>query len=401
MPEKSIASLPALTGARFVAAALIVLIHSKGYFGVPTGLGSLFAFDQPAAFAALSFFMVLSGFILAYNYPSLDGPGDRVRFWLARWARVWPAHVSALIFLVVCLPRSQLDVTVRPSATAFVLNLLLVHAWWPAWNSFCSYNSPSWSVSTEWGLYLIFPWLIHNWSRTGWWNLVGLLLFTAAMIYACNRSGLPAVVLSWEPSTAGFVYIHPAGRLVAFALGVSLVPALRCLNRVRWGSIRSTVVEVLALGAAAYVMRHSSPWAHQLKYDWPGLGDAGFQWLLPQGGIALPAFAAVVLVLAWGRGWCSRVLSLPVVVLLGELSFSVYLLHEPLRRVCVARIPWSVSQGLWPWYPLYWVVLIGLAYLNWRCVECPCRRWLIRLGPIAPVTIPAEPPSAATYRRAA
>ena len=42
----------------------------------------------------VSFFFVLSGFILTFVYPTLD-TGREVRgFWLARFARIWPAYMA-------------------------------------------------------------------------------------------------------------------------------------------------------------------------------------------------------------------------------------------------------------------------------------------------------------------
>src|SRR5947209_17256968 len=100
MSEPRNAPLPALTGLRFLAAVCILVHHSLGSFGFPNS----FSFG-PGLVGAVTFFFVLSGFILAYNHPDVSAPGDWKRFWLARWARIWPAHVAVLIALVACLPR--------------------------------------------------------------------------------------------------------------------------------------------------------------------------------------------------------------------------------------------------------------------------------------------------------
>ena len=61
-------ALPALTSLRFFAAFGIVLFHSRGYFGIPKDAEWVFWGEQP-----VSFFFVLSGFILYYSYQSLNG----------------------------------------------------------------------------------------------------------------------------------------------------------------------------------------------------------------------------------------------------------------------------------------------------------------------------------------
>jgi len=66
-----------LTSLRFFAAWLVVCHH-------------FFAFE--AGYAGVTFFFVLSGFILALNYAGrVDTPAQRRRFWLKRAARVYPA----------------------------------------------------------------------------------------------------------------------------------------------------------------------------------------------------------------------------------------------------------------------------------------------------------------------
>src|SRR5207237_4746561 len=111
--------LSALTGLRFLAAACIVVHHSRGCFGIPVEYGFRFAFDQ-----AVTFFFLLSGFILAFNYPDLSRPGDWGRFWLGRWSRIWPAHVAVFLLLVAILPWQNVDIFRHPSRRALVANLL-------------------------------------------------------------------------------------------------------------------------------------------------------------------------------------------------------------------------------------------------------------------------------------
>ena len=76
--------LNALTSLRFFAAFVVMLHHfisgSLGFAGAAHGV---------------AFFFVLSGFILTSNYPHLSTWQDRRSFLLARFARIWPAHVAA------------------------------------------------------------------------------------------------------------------------------------------------------------------------------------------------------------------------------------------------------------------------------------------------------------------
>lgn len=126
---------------------MIVVHHTISY--------GLFGPSEPQEQASIwvqgvSFFFVLSGFILAYVYPNLETWPEIRRFWLARIARVWPALAFSFIFAFWLL---SLDWDSPIALT----NLLMINAWIPYQDYFFSYNSPSWSVSTEFFFLLGFP----------------------------------------------------------------------------------------------------------------------------------------------------------------------------------------------------------------------------------------------------
>src|SRR5262245_29413979 len=94
------ARLNALTGLRFVAAAMIVAAHAR-WLNI----------SFPAAFDhGVSFFFVLSGFILAYVYPRLPTWTATANFLVARIARLWPAHCVGLLF-AIAVARMPIDRT--------------------------------------------------------------------------------------------------------------------------------------------------------------------------------------------------------------------------------------------------------------------------------------------------
>jgi hypothetical protein len=90
--------LDGLTSLRFFAAAMVLVYHYwRSYLpgvAVPIGLD--------LGYAGVTFFFVLSGFILAYNYESAGAfPRHELgRYRVARLARIWPVHLLAiLVFL--------------------------------------------------------------------------------------------------------------------------------------------------------------------------------------------------------------------------------------------------------------------------------------------------------------
>src|SRR4029077_17422654 len=93
------APLNGLTSLRFFAATMIVIGHGSGEFGFHLSPDSLFALNS-----GVSFFFVLSGFILYYNYPALPNRSAVSAFYAARFARIWPLHIFALILVLIAFP---------------------------------------------------------------------------------------------------------------------------------------------------------------------------------------------------------------------------------------------------------------------------------------------------------
>ena len=142
----------ALNGLRFLAALAVVIFHCAprvgGYGRLPEILKNLIE-EGPAA---VGFFFILSGFVLAHRH--LNG-GPRVQtpeFYWARFARLYPAYLLAfLLFLPVALQRYVVNPLPGSAGRhtfvlSAVLSCLMLQSWTPlaqAW------NGPSWSLSVE------------------------------------------------------------------------------------------------------------------------------------------------------------------------------------------------------------------------------------------------------------
>lgn len=137
--------LDALTALRFFAAAMIVIGHAHPLFG------SLGIADAAPLEQGVSFFFVLSGFILAYNYPVLAGRAAVRRFWLARFARIWPLHAVMLILWIALIFNFDRQ-SYFPGAEGLArlaANVLLLQAWVPLSGWSPSFNGVAWSLSAE------------------------------------------------------------------------------------------------------------------------------------------------------------------------------------------------------------------------------------------------------------
>lgn len=379
------ARIDALTSLRFVAAAMIVFLHSQGFVGL------YYPWLEPLPLVhGVSFFFVLSGFILAYVYPTLSWRAAPA-FWWARIARIWPAHAATFLLALILLRDDGLAAS--DTIVTAVANLLLVHAWIPVKAFFFSFNAPSWSVSTELGFYLLFPLLIHRLHRT-WAVKLGasLLLLIVALILA-NRLDRLELLPGYVIDLHGLAYISPVARLFEFVLGMcTWLLWQRLHRRVRLGVGACTIGEFAAFGLALLLMYLSAKGV----WFWRAiLGEAGADWSTTGGGAAL-GFAAIILVVAFDRGLGARVLRLPILVLLGELSYSVYLVHQLVLRELDGK-GWIAAVPVEVRFPAFWLVVIVLSYAIWRFVERPAR---VLLRSIA-VARPSRRGVAAIWRRAA
>ena len=151
--------LVALTTMRGIAASLVVVYHMR-----PETSTSWVA----EGYLWVDFFFILSGFILAYVYGepfAQQGTGRRYRDFLAkRLARVYPLHLVTLLIAIALARGLHLHHFDSPTHSIFT-NLALVHAW--GFEHQLTWNVVSWSISAEWGFYLVFPLMIPLYFRAG------------------------------------------------------------------------------------------------------------------------------------------------------------------------------------------------------------------------------------------
>ena len=206
-----------LTSIRFIGAAFVIWLH----------INVLFYNAGPSYYLSrikvVSLFFVLSGFILSYVYSSGLRHG-RLRFLVARVVRLWPAHVAAIVLMCLVAP-GEVAQQLTPGKLAATLSM--TNSWLPFEQYWFFVVPPAWTVSTEFGLYFCFLFLIYKWERTWPWKLVGSFLVLCGMIllfeaerarlvhwslhswylfYTCIR--LPACSSSrsgWPPMNVGVV----------------------------------------------------------------------------------------------------------------------------------------------------------------------------------------------------
>jgi peptidoglycan/LPS O-acetylase OafA/YrhL len=354
--------LPALTSLRFFAAACIVALH----IGQALPFANIYPYIR--ASQAVSFFFVLSGFILAYSYPTLPTPQSRKRFLMARFARIWPVHMVTLgIWIVVILGASWDAITWRDGIARLVATVAMVQSWVPVTIWPTSYNGVSWSISLEVFFYLLFPILIVRLARN--WKAVLLVTISLTALSLFLTTLVPADD-SGTITLSGLYYFSPLARLHEFVAGVGMMLLLRklpisrdTLSPAGWTALETASV-CLALGSMVLLRPHTfttSPFVVQVYLAVSG---------------SFPAFAVLIGVFSYGAGYLSKALAWRPLVFLGEISFALYMVHYTVVAYIANHA--QLRSGGWVTYIAAWALSLSVATALFLAVEAPARRWLLQ-----------------------
>jgi peptidoglycan/LPS O-acetylase OafA/YrhL len=332
----------------------------------------------------VDFFFVLSGFVLsnAYLHQFFDGVSKRSlrAYMVSRFARVYPLHALSTLGAAMAIGAilSRADGIMPYMQMVFNLkalpaNLLLVHALHIYGTP--TLNAPSWSLSAEWWVYLVFPWLVKPVARVQRSGIaIGCLsvaFFYGAIMYLVvpylHVGPLTTPGVRSAPSINTMVDFGLLRCFVGFLLGVLLHRIFVLGLGQRW--LGSTLPFVAAGGLTLATMHFG---AHEL------LIVACFPWL--------------VLAAAYNKGSVKRALDMPVLQRLGDWSFSIYLLHMPIIYTLTAVISLQRSPQMYATYEnfvaskasgklmciLVLALTLLLSALSHRFLEGPARKWLTR-----------------------
>jgi peptidoglycan/LPS O-acetylase OafA/YrhL len=373
--------VPALTGIRALAALLVLGLHADQ--NIPAGASAAVPF-LGRGYLGVDFFFVLSGFIITHVYVAkLAQPtASAVRIFLwHRFIRLYPVHVTVLLALVVLVHIARAShVTLNNpdewQTGSIPWQLTLLHAWGvtakPDW------NAPSWSISAEWFAYLLFPLLAP-----------ALMLVrdrvTAIFVAVAALAGT-AALFSWADWGLNVWVGAPA---LVRVFGEFLCGAALC-RAVALGLGRRNYKRLPAAVAFARRERRASG---------DLLGTAAFLLFLVGASAGFPDFGLVALLAltilgaANAGGFLAGLLGGGALAWLGEISYSIYMVHFPV--LLVIRRLWD-GAGFVQWLPSFKVaaylltigIVIAIAALLFYAVERPARmRLRDQMGKLAPPKI--------------
>ena len=327
----------AIDGLRGLAALYVTLFHIIANF-YPVTVAAVPWYLAPFRFGhfAVSVFIVLSGFCLAYPLIKNNAATFGAYTFIKRRAiRLLPAFwiATALAFVV------QTVYWHRPVTVTTVLThvLMLQDVF-----SYESLTYPYWSLAIEWRIYFVFAALVFLWKRTSFSTMavIGIVL-GLSMSVALQHTFLHAMMwhylaLFFFGAAAAHVHYHDR-------YPVSVLYAVSCL------SLALFCYCLMTLGPVdAKIMPHLL--ANDLLI---GIG-----------------FSALLVVMIRSARWC-RVLSVKPIALLGAASYSLYLVHaivimlvsnlvlRPSQTTCLAYLAIALP------------IILVFSYLFYRVFERP------------------------------
>lgn len=348
-----------IQGLRALAVLSVMLFHA----GLPV----------PGGFVGVDIFFVISGFVITLMLLREFRRTGRIRlgqFYLRRFKRLTPAlgltvAVSGLLGLGFLSPFGQQEVGLATGVGAlFLVGNAVIHA------STMDYFGPdaefnpllhTWSLSVEEQFYLLFPAVLalsfamsRRW-RGRWvkWTPLGAAFVLGALSLAAIR-GVPGV-----PVGSFLVgYYSPINRAWEFLVGVVLA---LIADRV---AFRGRVIPAL-LGVAGLALVGVSLFAITSETPFPG------KWTL------VPVLGTALLIAAGtsSTSLITSALSRPLLVRIGDWSYSLYLWHWPL--VVVAKVIWPFA---WWAAPVATTLTFVPAYFSYRYVETPLRSMELTSG---------------------
>ncbi|SFM53841.1 acyltransferase family protein [Marinobacter zhejiangensis] len=363
MGQSAQTELKALTSLRGIA-ALFVMFHHFMFVAMLEVAQFVPSRLIQKSYLWVDLFFVLSGFVLAYVYhTTFQSSVSRKHYWhfmQARFVRVYPLHIfMVLIFVGYETMQWVLSVSGAPgihaldapftnkqSIETLITNVFLLQTF--HWQSY--WNEPAWSISAEWITYFVIPFTIGKVLRLGESKLA--LLAISAL--------LPLIAIEWYFGDLGLYYAGWPMLIRCFCEATLGILAFRCYKEGRLKSLANAELLTPVLFLNLLI----------LAFPGPGVPSvAGFVWLV---------LCASRLPSSQGH-----ILNHPLLVYLGKISYSIYLVHWLFVDMVRDAGPVLIGTPFHETMPLsaqmysivaMTILTIGISALTYRYIEEPVRR---------------------------
>ena len=293
-----------LTSLRFFFAFMVFLSHI-GFVNVDSPLYNwLHRNVFREGLLGVSFFFILSGFILSYTYEQ-KVPLKRNKlynFYLSRFARIYPLHLITIFFaLPILISQNLLNLK------ALFFNLFLIQSFVPIPKIYYSINPPSWSISNEMFFYLLFPIYIYLFNR--YKNLHVYFFFFFYILIIILHQIIPVQYKEF------FLYVNPLIRTLDFILGISLLKFYTQNKNMFLNKKNSFIIYTFLEFAVCFmfllffILHNIADYTYRFSI---------YYWI---------PMSAIIYIFAFQGGAISKFLSHKWLIFLGEISFGFYMIH--------------------------------------------------------------------------
>jgi peptidoglycan/LPS O-acetylase OafA/YrhL len=323
----------------------------------------------PGGSIGVDVFFTLSGFVITLLIMKEYRATGRLRlgvFYAKRLARLWPALLAVCAVVVLgglIFPLSGWGGQAANSipAAAYVMNLSNFGMFGASTGG--NALSPTWTLAVEEQFYLVWPLLLlvmlRFWKiRTVTWLTAVLALGFLVSRFLLVMGGAPLARLYNGPDTRADQLLLGCTLALVFA---SVSPGSRTHASLQAGARWAGPLAGLALAAAVFVLNEPNTPGVWFDVFWSG------------GPTALAVLAGLVIgsLVLRPAGLASRILSHPWLAKPGrDLSYAAYLWHLPVYLLLMPLVP-----SLWLRVPAAAALTVLMAWLSFRFVERPIRRW--------------------------
>lgn len=328
------------------AGALVVAAAHFIYLYLPV---AVWVRDRVILFQPLmGLFFTLSGFVIMHVYQQrMSTVTDYLNYMKYRLARIYPLHVTTLaLFVTIGLLISLLGHHAWWfNANDISENLLLVHAW--NLTHHLDFNYPSWSVSAEFFVYLLFPVFLLATNLLGaWGTLVLALLFGYADSVFFQEFHLGP----WNFATYNFGCLRA---VPSFLAGMAVY-------RLALGQFSKLVVPAwLAHGMA--------------------IATIPMMWFGAPSSLVLVTFVLVIFALAKAEPSMPGVFSKPLPRALANCSYGFYMLHAFVAAIMIGFVAKVLHlDDSWKYGLAVAAIPVttALSVASFRFFETPTRKYL-------------------------
>lgn len=334
-----------ITTLRAIAATMVILHHTNAL----AGLGWVGRNFSIASEAGVQIFFVISGFTIAKTY--LSAPNYK-HYLLRRLFRIVPVYYVAItVASVLVLTNYMLPVIwlTKFNGTIDLYNLAMHFSFL----SFLDYRISNSIIAVEWTIpieifwYAVLPLIILQ--LTSIRKFVIIMVGILAVSFAINQiaialiGGNAAYFRWWMPLTYAIYFI---GGVIAYKIRVGTL----------FGTHITRPLPLLALVMFMAVTLLGAEFG--LSLDW-------IRFLM-----GLSTFLMVAFFAPSKSPLANRITTFKPFLLLGSISYSLYLIHFIILMVLQAAFPGQYTHGLWTFFVVYTLTVIA-STLTYYYIEAP------------------------------